>query len=187
MRRFVCVFLVLFIFPILAKAAAPAWQMVPKDSTITFTATQNNSPVSGVFKTFSSEINFDPSALDSSSVKITVDTGSVSTSYKEVGETLKAPEWFDVKIFPQAIFTANHFTKTGDKTYKAEGTLTIRDKTVPVVLTFNLEEYSATKARVKGETSLKRTQFGVGSGDWAKTDEVKDDVKVEFTLVATKK
>ena len=90
--------------------------------------------------------------------------------------------WFDVKLFPQAIFTSNKLVKTGDKTYQADGTLTIRDKMVPVILNFTLEEYSDHKAKVKGSTVLKRSDFGLARGDWAKTDSLKDDVKVEFVL-----
>jgi polyisoprenoid-binding protein YceI len=112
---------------------------------------------------------------------------SVNTTYSEVAATLKTPDWFDVKLFPQAIFKANKFTKTGDKTYKANGTLTIREKTEPVILTFTLDEYSKTNAHITGTTTLKRTLFGVGMGDWAKTDEIKDDIQVKFILAAVKK
>ncbi len=177
----------LMAFPIAASAAVPAWQIVPSESHITFTATQNGAPTTGEFKSFSGTINFDPTQLASSNVKIVVDMTSVSASYGDVATTLMTPDWFDVKLFPQAIFTANKFTKTGDNTYQADGTLTIRDKTLPTVLTFTMQQYSATKALAKGTALLKRTQFGVGRGDWAKTDTVKDDVKVDFTLSANKK
>jgi polyisoprenoid-binding protein YceI len=172
--------------PIIAQADIPAQQIVPNDSTLTFTATQNNAPVSGSFKTFSGEIHFDPAQLATSNVRILIALDSVTTSYKEVGDTLKTADWFNVKTFPQAIFTADRFTKTGEKTYKAEGKLTIRDKIVPTTLAFSLLEYSKTAARVKGETTLKRTEFGVGQGDWKKTDEVKDEVKVDFVLTTKK-
>lgn len=171
--------------PILAGATT--WQIVPKDSSLTFTATQNNAPVSGQFKTFTGEINFDPAKLDSSSVNIVVDVGSVTASYKDVADTLKTPDWFDTKVFPKAVFKASQFTKTGDKNYQAAGNLTIRDKTVPVTLTFTLDEYSPTNAHAAGSTTLKRSAFGVGRGDWASTDTVKDDVQVNFILSVVKK
>lgn len=178
---------VIILLSSLANATPPAWQIVPNDSTITFTATQNNSPVSGQFKSFSAEINFDPAELDKSNVYIIVDIGSVTTSYKEIGDTLKTSDWFDVKLFPQAIFKAVKFTKTENNSYQANGTLTIRDKTLPVTLSFVLDEYTQNKAHVKGSTSLKRSAFSIGKGDWAKTDNVKDDVKVDFTLSVIRK
>lgn len=176
----------LLLLPIMVFAAAPAWNIVPNESSISFTATQNGAPVTGQFKKFTGEVNFDPAQLKEDKVKIIVDMNSVAVSYAQITDTLKTPDWFNVKVFPQAIFKTNKFTKTGDKTYQADGTLTIRDKTIPIKLDFTLEEYAKDKARVKGSTVLKRTQFGIGQGEWAKTDNVKDDVKVEFTLVANK-
>jgi polyisoprenoid-binding protein YceI len=169
-----------------AQAAAPVWQVEPKDSSLTFTATQNDAPVKGEFKIFTSEINFDPAELSTSKVHIVVAVDSVTTSYGDVATTLKTGDWLAAKLFPKATFEATKFTKIGDKTYQAEGMLTLRDKTVPTSISFELEEYTKTLARVKGSTMLKRTAFGVGQGDWAKTDEIKDNVLVNFVLVAKK-
>ena len=178
--------LFLFLFPLLAHAAIPAWQIIPNASSLTFTATQNDAPVSGKFKQFSGNILFDTNALNQSSVTITVETGSVSASYKDLVDTLKTPDWFNVKLFPQAIFKANQFKKTGDKTYEAKGDLTIRNKTLPITITFNVVEMTDTKAKVMGSTLIKRNAFGVGQGEWSSTDEVKDDVKINFTLSVVK-
>lgn len=178
----------LFLLPILASlAAVPAWQIIPNESSLTFTATQNGAPVTGEFKDFTGDIQFDHNDLSKSNVKITVNIASVSTSYGEIATTLVTPDWFDAKLFPQAVFTAQQFKKTGDKTYQANGELTLRNKTLPITVTFTEEEYSDTKARMKGSTTLKRTAFGIGQGDWAKTDEVKDDVQINFILSAKKK
>lgn len=170
-----------------ASAAVPTWQIVPQASNITFTATQNNAPTSGQFKTFTGQINFDPAQLNNSNVHIVINIGSLTTGDPEIAQTLQTPDWFSAKLFPQAVFAANNFTKTGDKTYQAKGTLTIRDKTVPTTVSFVLEEYSPTKALVKGTAAIKRNDFGVGKGEWSSTDVVKNDVKVNFQITATKK
>lgn len=185
--RFIKYALMSLIFPIISFAAVPEWQIIPKESNITFTAVQNNAPVSGQFKTFSGDIAYDPNQLALSHVKITIDMGSVSDAYNQLSDTLKAKEWFDVPQFPNAIFIADKFVKTGDKTYQANGMLTIRDKTTPVTLTFTQEDYSATHALMKGSTTIKRTAFGVGQGEWADTKTIKDDVKIDFTIGASKK
>jgi len=170
-----------------AYALAPtSWQIVPEKSEITFTATQNNSPVLGSFKRFTGEINFDRDNLSGSDVTIHVALDSVSTSYAEVANTLKTADWFNVKIFPEAVFTAKSFNKLGDNKYQAEGNLTIRDKTVSVVLRFTLDEYGTQAAQATGTAIVKRTQFGIGQGEWQKTDEVKDDVTIKFILKAVK-
>lgn len=180
------IFALLALLPAICIAAAPSWQIVPNDSTLTFTATQNGAPVTGKFKTFTGEIQFDPDQLSASHIKIIIDMGSVTDAYNELSDTLKTPEWFNTKIFPQAVFEAHEFSKTGDKTYQSKGTLTIRDKTLPVTLSFTQEEYSPTKAIMKGSATLKRLAFGVGQGEWTDTKTVKDDVQVEFTITATK-
>ena len=132
--------MILCLFPLLVHAAPPSWKIIPGESTLTFTGTQNGAPASGKFDRFTGEIKVDPAALNESSVKIIVDTTSVSASYKDLVDTLKTTDWFNVKLFPQAVFTASQFKKTGDKTYEAMGNLTIRDQTHPVTITFNVLE-----------------------------------------------
>ena len=42
---------------------------------------------------------------------------------------------------------------------------------------------AAGKSKIEGTAKLKRLEFGVGQGDWKSTAEVKDEVKVAFSLV----
>ncbi len=186
---------IVLIFSLWILATAPyakeicgkqAFVIQPKDSSITFTAIQNNSPIVGAFNTFTGSITFDPANMKSSCIQIAVDMDSVTSRKSTVADTLKLPEWFHVKLFPKADFESNTIRKTGAKSYQAEGTLAIRDKTVPISFTFDLDEYSSTLLKLKGKTTLKRTQFGVGQDEWAKTDQIKDNVEVNFTLTARK-
>lgn len=179
-------FLLILLTPSIGLATISKWKMIPEESSITFTGIQNGAPASGSFKKFSSEINLDPSQINDSRVRIIVDMSSVSTSFSDFAATLITADWFNTKLFPQAIFEAKEFTKIGVNKYQANGILTIRDKTVPVSITFVAEELSKTKGRVKGIVTLKRTLFGVGQGEWADTDAVKDDVQVSFVITAEK-
>ena len=172
------------IFPLLTMAAD--WQLVPEKSTLSFTATQNNSPVTGKFTVFTLDIKFDPQQLAADQVKATVDINSIQTDYSEVATTLKSADWFDVKTFPKAVFISESFVKTGDKTYQAKGNLTIRDKTAPIIINFRLETYTANEALVKGTTTFNRSAFNLGKGEWADTKQVKDEVKVDFVIAAKK-
>ena len=178
---------ILIIFPITCIAAVPSWKIVPSESFLSFTATQNDAPITGKFTNFSGEINFDPNQLSESNVKIIVNVGSVAASYNQLSDTLKTPDWFNVKVFPQAIFQSNNFTKTGDKTFQAKGNLTIRDKTLPIILIFSQKYYSQAKAVMKGSAIIKRTAFGVGQGEWSDTKAVRDDVQIDFTVTGVSK
>ena|SRR3990167_305043 len=178
--------LLVLLMPAMAIATVPKWQVIPSESSITFTGIQNDAPASGKFKKFNGEISFDPAQLNASKVRIIIDMNSVSTSYSDFTSTLLTSDWFNVKSFPQAIFEATDFTKISENTYQANGMLTIRDKTAPVTLTFSTEELSKTKGRVKGSITVKRMMFGVGQGEWSDTNAVKDDVQVSFTMTAMK-
>jgi len=175
----------LLLFPLISFAV-PSWKIIPSESTITFTATQNDSPVKGSFKSFTGDIQGEPSDLKASRVKIVVDTGSVDTAYGQVASTLKTAEWFNVAQFPKAVFTADNFTKTGKDAYSAKGTLTIRKQTVPVTLNFVLKDYTSEGFEAVGSTTIQRLSFGVGQGSWSKTDSIKDNVEVQFALKASK-
>jgi polyisoprenoid-binding protein YceI len=168
-------------------AAIPEWEILPEKSKITFTGVQNDSPVTGSFKKFSGVIQFDLNQLTNNKVQIIIDMNSVSTSFSDLTTTLITPDWFDVSIFPNATFEAHHFKKLNDTQYEADGSLTIRNRTVPVVLKFSATELPNNEAKVEGATTLKRTAFGVGQGEWADTSSVKDDVQVNFLITAKKK
>ena len=128
------------------------------------------------------QIDFDPNQLNESKAKIVVDLNSISTSYQDLTDALKTADWFNMKLFPEAVFVATKFEKIGVDRYQAKGMLTIRDQTVPVTLTFAFALESPSVAVIRGFTILKRTAFGVGQGEWASVVEVQDDVKVNFVV-----
>lgn len=179
-------FLALLLLPALAQAAAPQWQIIPAESELTFTATQNNAPVSGQFKTFHGDIAVDPDDYKNGHIDIVVDINSISASYSELKDTLLTNDWFNAQAFPKAEFKAHDFEKTGANAYLAKGVLTIRDKSQPVTLTFTAKDIAPGKVEVVGSTSINRSAFGVGQGEWASTNEIKDEVVVHFKVSATK-
>ena len=168
-------------------AALSQWIIDPKQSSISFTGTQNNAPVTGVFKSFSGTIYADLAQYQESNINIVINMDSVSVTYAELATILITPEWFNVKAFPKAEFKSSKFNKINDKTYEAIGVLTIKDKSVPTTLTFTATEPSKDHLAVEGRTILKRSAFNVGIGEWASTDVVKDEVTVNFKIVAARK
>ena len=187
MKFLYCLLLLPVSIPALAQTTLTQWKIVPDKSSINFTATQNNAPVTGEFKVFTGNINVDPEKLAQSQVSITVDTHSVTTSYQQISDTLKTADWFNVTLFPKAIFKTDKIIFIQDNHYQANGTLTIRDKTIPVILNFNVTKIQPTMEQATGSTIIKRTAFGIGQGQWSKTDDIKDDVTVNFILTAVKK
>ncbi len=164
----------------LAFAQAPIWQIV-KGSTIKFTGTQNNAPISAEFKKFDGDIQFDPNNLKESKVKLTVDMDSVTAGFAELATMLKTMDWFDTTTFPHATFESTDIS-ADKKGYLVKGELKVRDKKSPISIDVVVDENTPTKMKLHGTTQLSRTAFGVGQGDWADTSDVKDEVKVEFNL-----
>jgi polyisoprenoid-binding protein YceI len=165
-------------------AAIPTWHIVPNESNLTFTGIQNGAPVQGSFKKFSGEIRFDPNQLSASKVRIFIDMNSVSMSFSDFISTLMTSDWLDVSQYPQAIFESSHFSKIGTNLYQARGTLSLRGKKMPITLNFTALQLSKTKGRVAGRTTIKRSLFGIGQGEWADTQTIKDSVEINFIITA---
>ena len=99
--------------------------------------------------------------------------------------SLPASDWFDAATHPKAVFTAAKFEKTGEGAYVAHGTLDLRGVKKPVNLPFKLK-IVGDKAQMTGETSLDRTLFGVGQGEFTATDQVPAKVTVRVLVNATR-
>lgn len=181
------VIVALFGFATVAIATVPTWEILPQESKLTFTGTLNGSPSTGYFKTFHGSISFDPKKINESHIQMAVDINSITTSYSEIANTLKMSDWFDAKQYPQATFLSNKIVEIDNKTYQAIGKLTIRNKTLPVTISFIKEKTVGNKIKVTGSTTIKRSDFDVGTGEWADTDSVKDEVRIDFVLTLINK
>jgi polyisoprenoid-binding protein YceI len=169
-----------------ALADAPAYTLA-EGSKLGFVATQNNAPLRGEFKTFTTEIHFAPEQLESSSIKVEIDLTSLAMGDGDMAETLKTPEWLSVAGFPKAIYQSSRIIAVAEKdNYAAEGTLNLKGKSMPLTLQFHMDKLDATAATATGHAIIMRNDFSVGEGEWAATDSVKNEVRVEFTINATK-
>lgn len=185
MRIFLFVLLALINFPAFAQDVAPEWKIISEESRIEFTATQMGAPFDGEFKSFSGKISFDPGNLSASKAAIEIETGSVDARSDDRNKYLPMPDWFNANTFPVARFETTGFERGLDiDQYIAHGNLTIRDKTLPVVLPFLFKMRGDGKASVTGETRINRLDFGVGQGQWKDTETVGADVTVRITLIA---
>ncbi|WP_170468575.1 cytochrome b/b6 domain-containing protein [Ruegeria arenilitoris] len=134
------------------------WQV--QDGTLGITITQLGSPVSGGFSDWTAAITFDEPAEPgpAGSVDVTVAIGSLTIG--TVTQQALGADFFDSAQFPTAKFTADLF-KT-DLVYEARGILTIRDKSMDVVLPFELDMQDGT-AKMQGALDLNRLDFDIGT------------------------
>ncbi len=162
--------------PLVAAEIAP----LPIDlaaSRLEFVAQQAGLEFRGHFETFDAEIRFDADALADSSVRVTIDVGSVRTGDGERDEILTGAGWFETAVFPTARFEARAFVPAGDG-YVANGELTIRDVTRPVRVEFRVAD-----GRLAARAILDRLDFGLGTGDWADPDWIGHEVVVDAVLI----
>ncbi len=166
-----------------AAATVDEWKIIPSKSKLEFRAIQENSSITGSFKKFDGKINFDKNQLTKSKIQIDIDTTSIDISFNEALETIKNAAWLSVQAFPKATFTATRFTNlSAQKTFRADGMLTIKGKTIATPVEFILEEYSQTNARAVGKTTIKRSAFLVGDRDPKKANGVKDEIEITFMI-----
>jgi cytochrome b561/polyisoprenoid-binding protein YceI len=165
-------------------AAEPVknWR-VSKGGRLAFTVDWNGTPINGTFGRWSSSIRFSPDDLGNSNVQVTVDLGSASTADSQRDEMLLGESFLNVTAHPKAVFSSSEIQLVRGDNYRARGTLKLHGETHPVTLNFKLKIDGAT-AKVNGTSKLRRTQFGVGSGEWSATGEVADTVAIAFDFSA---
>lgn len=120
-------------------------------------------------------LQFDPSAPERSNLVATVDARSVETDYPDPKVDFNGiiqKEFLDAAGFPQITFRSTQVERTGPRSAKITGDLTLRGVTRPVVLdaTF-VGGYPAggidpTGARIgfSAKGALKRSDFGIKAG-----------------------
>ena len=162
--------------------AATQWQMQPKESTLTFIATQAGAPFDGKFEKFTADIAFDPQDLAASRFDVKIDLASVNSRDGERDDTIRSADLFDVKRWPTGRYLADKFTASGGNKFTATGKLTLRDVTREVPIEFTFEKQNG-NAWLKGTAAVKRLDFGVGQGEWKDTATVANEIKIRFALL----
>lgn len=152
------------------------------------------------FAKFSSDLTFDPVDASKNAVTVTIDANSIRTEYPYANK--KSPfgvvedfdkvlatdaKWFNSKKFPQITFKSTGVERTGDKTAKITGDLTLLGVTKPITLdaTFNggMAAHPFTKAPAIGFSAIgniKRSEFGLSEGIPHVGDDVQLQIEAEY-------
>jgi cytochrome b561 len=161
-------------------SVAADWTMQP-GSTLGFSASYQGEVFQGRFGKFTPQIRFDPAKLADSRFDVRIALASASTNNSERDELLVGEDFFASAKLPEARYSASKFRALGGNRFAADGTLSLRGVNKPVTLTFIWTP--GAKAVLVGEATLKRLDFGVGSGDWTDTGLIPNEVKVSTRLV----
>lgn len=183
MRTLLCV-VSLALLSVPASAAQP-WKLDASKSKLGFTVSWAGQPFTGVFRSWSADIDFNPNDLAHSHATVNVNIGSETSGDEETDGGVKGTEGFAVSQFPTAIFRTNRFTHKSGDAYVAQGSLSLKGISRSVTLPFTLT-LSGNTAHVVGKAQVVRTDFHVGTGEWEKPDPVAHEVTVNIDLTATK-
>jgi len=174
------------------SVVADEWSIDEAHSNINFTITHFFTPVDGSFEEYDSEIIFDPNDLESSSINVTIPVSSINTDNQRRDNHLKSEDFFNTSQWPNIEFVSNSIEQSGDNQFVAHGELTIRDVTREIELPFELlgvmdhpMQEGQKVAGITASTTLNRTDYGVGVGDWAATAVVGDEVNIQLNLELT--
>lgn len=163
------------------------WIAVPECSSLVFHATQQGARFEGRFARFDARVTLDAVGERPAEVQATIDLASVDTQDEERDEIVVDVDFFNTTMYPRSVFKTQVIDPLRDG-YRAIADLTIRDQGRPVVFDFTLtlpadgSTDADARARLQGQSTLKRLEFGVGQGDWADTEWLGDEVEVKVDL-----
>ncbi len=161
-------------------------QVQPDKSAINFVYKQMNVAVDGKFKRFSSQLSFDPAKPTAAKTSFDVELASVDTGAQEGDDEVAGKPWFNTKAFPTAKFVSSGVKALGSNKYEVTGQLNIKGKTQDVIVpaTFTAQGNSGI---FEGSFTIRRADFSIGEGSWAKFDIVANDVLIKFRITAASK
>ena len=159
-----------------------AWTTDYEHSSLRFIATYDGVAFKTRIERFNAQIVFDPRQIDNARFDVSVDISSMNSNSTDRDEGMLGKEWFDSKAFPKSHFISTGFSKTGANTFEMTGQLTVKDITKEITLPFAWTE-NTTGARMIGQTTLQRTDFKIGTGEWETDQTIGFKVILEVDLL----
>jgi polyisoprenoid-binding protein YceI len=165
--------------------ATTAWSVDHAKSRVGFSVQWSGQAFNATFKSWKTDIAFDPADLGHSRVVATIDLNSEDSGSGDNDDGLKGAEGFAVDKFPIAKFETASFVAKGSNTYVANGQLNLHGVTKPITLPFTLT-ITGNTAHMTGKAVVSRMDFGLGQGEWAGETPIAHAVTITVDLTATK-
>lgn len=159
-------------------------QVEPGKSAIQFTFQQMGVKMDGRFDKFSSRLSFDPANPAGAKAIIDVDLASVDAGSSDADQEVAGKAWFDTKAFPSARFVSANVTALGGNRYEVAGKLAIKGRAQDIVIPASFAAQGG-RGVFEGSFTIRRGDFNIGEGIWAKFDVVANEVQVRFRITAT--
>lgn len=168
---------------------ANTWKIDKAHTSVNFSISHFFSTVNGRFNDFDGTFLFDPANLKGSKADFTISVKSVNTDVKKRDDHLQSGDFFDAEKYPNIKFQSTKFEKKSGNNYIVYGNLTIKNTTKMIKLPFKVlgeVEHPMMKGTLvlslASEIKIKRNDYGVGTGNWAATAVVGNDVDIKINM-----
>jgi cytochrome b561/polyisoprenoid-binding protein YceI len=158
-------------------SVAGSWIMDPA-SNISFSGNHAGNDFHGKFTRWSANIRYNAGAPERSSVTASIETGSAADGVPLHEETLPQAEWFNVAKYPTAEFKTTRVSADG----AIEGTLTIKDRSLPV--TGLKATVDKGVLHITGKFDITRKDADLGQESDARGDYVSLKIGVDVNVTA---
>jgi len=141
----------------------------------------------GTFAGATGTLTLDPHDITATKVEVTIPIFQLQTTNRDLDAELYSSQFFDYITFREMKFVSTEVKRTGPRTAKLIGNLTIRDVTKPLTLdvTFHgagLSPFGGDELLIGFDAtgSLKRSAFGLGKWVPFVSDETRIFISAEF-------
>ena len=171
----------LFLAPL---AHAVEYTQVQADkSSVQFNYQQMGVKMDGRFRKFSSQLSFDPAKPTAARASFDIELASIDTGSSEADQEVAGKPWFNSAAFPVARFVSSSVKPLGNNRYEVAGKLTIKGKSQDLSFPASFAT-QGNNGVFEGGFTLRRADFSIGEGSWAKFDIVANDVGIKFRIAA---
>ena len=154
----------------------------PSRSSVTATFMQMNVPVQGRFHQFSADVTFTASQPETGSASVVIDTSSYDLGDESFSSEARGSAWFASASWPRATFRSTGMKRTGVDTFDVAGQMTIKGISRSVVIPVKYARQGSEEI-FDGVLDVHRSQFKLGTGEWADSSLVGEVVLVRFHIV----
>jgi len=167
---------VLFLFP-LAVFCQTKWKTT--SSEVVFKIKNAGFTVTGRFGGFNGQLAFSPDKLQSSSLKGSVQVGTIKTGIDKRDADLKEEKYFNEGKYKTISIKSTKLYKKGNQ-YAGLFNVTIKGVTKQMEIPFTFTQHGK-EAEFKGSLTISRKQFGIGGPTLTMSDEANVSIVVKAT------
>ncbi|HSN67858.1 MAG TPA: YceI family protein [Thermoanaerobaculia bacterium] len=163
-----------------ASVQAADWNVT--GSSVTFVVMNGSHPVKGSLTGLKADIRFDPSSLETSAIRASVETTTIKTGIALRDRHLRSEDYFYSTLYPKIVMECDRFESLGNGKYLGAFQVTMRGKKKRVDVPFTFRSGGGT-GRFAGTVTIDRTEFGVGGRSRFVADQVAVTVEVDVQRV----